>query len=46
MGEKITIQGRVKLFFMFGKNGATYRSGARLLGHPVDYDLNFLIINQ
>jgi len=35
MGEKLTIQERVKLIFMFGKNGATYRSGARLLEHPV-----------
>ena len=28
MGEKLTIQKRVKLVFMFGKNGATYRSVA------------------
>jgi len=26
MGEKLTIQERVKLVFMFGKNGATYCS--------------------
>jgi len=28
MGEKLTLQQRVKLHFMFGKNGATYRSVA------------------
>ena len=28
MGEKLTIQERVKLFFMFGRDGATYRSVA------------------
>jgi len=35
MGEKLTIQERLKLVFMFGKNGATYCSGGQLLGHPV-----------
>ena len=35
MSEKLTIQERVKLVFVFGKNGATYRTGAQLLGHPL-----------
>ena len=36
MGEKLTIQKRVKLVFMFGKNGATYRSVAKKFNrtHP------------
>ena len=28
MGEKLTMQERVRLVFMFGQNGATYRSVA------------------
>jgi len=35
MGENLTIQERVKLIFMFGKNGANNLHGARFLGHSV-----------
>ena len=35
MGEKLTIQERVKLVFMFAKDGVTYRSVAE----PLDYFL-------
>ena len=33
MGEKLTIQKRVKLVFMFAKNEATYRSVAEEFNH-------------
>ena len=35
MGEKLTIQERVKLVFMFAKDGVTYRSVAE------EFNLNF-----
>jgi len=34
MGEKLTIQERVKLVFMFGKNVHKNLHGARPQGHP------------